>query len=153
MSGKYDDIIHLPHHVSQTHPQMPMCDRAAQFSPFAALTDYGVVIRETGRRTETRPELDGDAKSELDRRIALLSALLESRPLATITYFQPDVRKEGGACLVVTGVVRKIDEYHRVLVMGGGLQVPISDLLSLDGEGLDEACIPKHEFSNSSKVR
>ena len=66
MSGKYDDIIHLPHHVSQTHPQMPMCDRAAQFSPFAALTDYGVVIRETGRLKETRPELDEDAKSELD---------------------------------------------------------------------------------------
>ena len=139
MSGKYDDIIHLPHHVSQTHPQMPMCDRAAQFSPFAALTGYGAVIRETGRLTETRPELDEDAKSELDRRIALLSALLENRPLVTVTYFQPDAKKEGGACLVVTGVVRKIDEYHRALVIEDGLQVPISDLLSLDGEWLDGA--------------
>ena len=137
MSGKYDDIIHLPHHVSQTHPRMPVQDRAAQFSPFAALTGYGAVIRETGRLTETRPELDEDAKGELDHRLALLSALLESRPLVTVTYFQPDARKEGGACLVVKGVVRKIDEYHRVLVMEGGLQVPISDLLSLDGERLD----------------
>ena len=141
MSGKYDDIIHLPHHVSQTHPQMPMCDRAAQFSPFAALTGYGAVIRETGRLTETRPELDEDAKSELDRRIALLSALLENRPLVTVTYFQPDAKKEGGACLTITGVVQKIDEYHRVLVMEGGLQVPISDLLSLDGEWLEEAAL------------
>ena len=139
MSGKYDDIIHLPHHVSQTHPQMPMHDRAAQFSPFAALTGYGAVIRETGRLTETRPELDEDAKSELDRRIALLSALLENRPLVTVTYFQPDARKEGGACLTITRVVQKFDEYHRVLVMEGGLQVPISDLISLDGEWLDGA--------------
>ena len=139
MNGKYDDIIHLPHHVSQTHPQMPMCDRAAQFSPFAALTGYGAVIRETGRLTETRPELDEDAKSELDRRIALLSALLENRPLVTVTYFQPDARKEGGACLTITRVVQKFDEYHRVLVMEGGLQVPISDLISLDGEWLDGA--------------
>ena len=137
MSGKYDDIIHLPHHVSQTHPQMPMHDRAAQFSPFAALTGYGAVIRETGRLTETRPGLDEDAKGELDHRLALLSALLESRPLVTVTYFQQDARKEGGACLVVTGVVQKIDEYHRVLVIEGGLQVPVSDLLSLDGEWLD----------------
>ena len=116
-----------------------MHDRAAQFSPFAALTGYGAVIRETGRLTETRPELDEDAKSELDRRIALLSALLENRPLVTVTYFQPDARKEGGACLTITRVVQKFDEYHRVLVMEGGLQVPISDLISLDGEWLDGA--------------
>ena len=137
MSGKYDDIIHLPHHVSQTHPRMPMQDRAAQFSPFAALTGYGAVIRETGRLTERRPELDEDAKSELDRRIALLSTLLESRPLVTLTYFQQDARKEGGACLTITGIVRKIDEYHRILITENGRQVPIHDLLSLDGEWLE----------------
>ena len=139
MSGKYDDIIHLPHHVSQTHPRMPVQDRAAQFSPFAALTGYGAVIRETGRLTETRPELDEDAKGELDRRLALLSTMLESRPLVTLTYFQQDTRKEGGACLTATGVVRKIDEYHRVLVMEDGLQVPVRDLLSLEGAWLDAA--------------
>ena len=141
MSGKYDDIIHLPHHVSQTHPQMPMHDRAAQFSPFAALTGYGAVIRETGRLTETRPELDEDAKGELDRRIALLSTLLESRPLVTLTYFQPDARKEGGACLTITGVVRKIDEYHHLLVMENSPQVPVRDLLSLESEWLGEAAL------------
>ena len=141
MSGKYDDIIHLLHHVSQTHSQMPMYDRAAQFSPFAALTGYGAVIRETGRLTETRPELDEDARDELNRRLTLLAALLERRPLVTLTYFQPDARKEGGACLTVTGVVRKIDEYHRVLVMEDGLQVPVRDLLSLDGEWLDAAAL------------
>ena len=141
MSGKYDDIIHLPHHVSQTHPRMPVQDRAAQFSPFAALTGYGAVIRETGRLTETRPELDEDAKGELDRRLALLSTMLESRPLVTLTYFQPDERKEGGACLKITGVVRKIDEYHHLLVMEGGLQVPIRDLLSMDGEWLNGAVL------------
>ena len=137
MSGKYDDIIHLPHHVSQTHPQMPMYDRAAQFSPFAALTGYGAVIRETGRLTETRPELDEDARDELNRRLTLLAVLLERRPMVTLTYFQPDARKGGGACLTITEIVRKIDEYHRILIMENGRQVPIHDLLSLDGEWLE----------------
>ena len=136
MSGKYDDIIHLPHHVSQTHPQMPMHDRAAQFSPFAALTGYGAVIRETGRLTETRPGLDEDARDELNRRLTLLATLLERRPMVTLTYFQPDARKEGGACLTITGIVRKIDEYRRMLIMENGRQIPIHDLLFLDGEGL-----------------
>ena len=136
MSGKYDDIIHLPHHVSQTHPRMPMHDRAAQFSPFAALTGYGAVIRETGRLTETRPGLDEDARDELNRRLTLLATLLERRPMVTLTYFQPDARKEGGACLTITGIVRKIDEYRRMLFMENGRQIPIHDLLFLDGEGL-----------------
>ena len=136
MSGKYDDIIHLPHHVSQTHPRMPMHDRAAQFSPFAALTGYGAVIRETGRLTETRPGLDEDARDELNRRLTLLATLLERRPMVTLTYFQPDARKEGGACLTITGIVRKMDEYRRMLFMENGRQIPIHDLLFLDGEGL-----------------
>ena len=47
MKKQYDDIIHLPHHVSKIRPQMSMQDRAAQFSPFAALTGYDAAIKET----------------------------------------------------------------------------------------------------------
>ena len=61
MTTEYDDIIHLPHHVSSKRPQMPMSDRAAQFSPFAALTGYDDAIQETGRLTEQKIELDEEA--------------------------------------------------------------------------------------------
>ena len=97
MSGKYDDILHLPHHVSTKHPQMSMQDRAAQLSTFAALTGYGEVIRETGRLTEDWIELDEAAKAELDRRLRLLAAGLDQRPAVTVTWFQPEERKAGGA--------------------------------------------------------
>ena len=133
MSRKYDDIIHLPHHVSQTHPRMPMQDRAAQFSPFAALTGYGAVIRETGRLTERRPELDEDAKSELDRRIALLSALLENRPLVTVTYFQPDARKAGGAYLTAAGAAKKLDAHAGLLLLQDGTRIPVAEIVRIDG--------------------
>ena len=49
----YGDIIDLPHHQSSVHPHMSLYDRAAQFAPFAALTGYEDVIRETARRNET----------------------------------------------------------------------------------------------------
>ena len=52
MTGKYDAILHLPHHVSKKHPPMPMADRAAQFAPFAALTGYDAAIRENARLTQ-----------------------------------------------------------------------------------------------------
>ena len=61
MNGKYDEIMGLPHHVSKTRPQMPMSDRAAQFAPFAALTGYDAAIKETGRLTDERIELDVEA--------------------------------------------------------------------------------------------
>ena len=60
--GKYDDIIDLPHHVSETHARMSRHDRAAQFSPFAALTGFGEVIDETARETSARLEMDEQRK-------------------------------------------------------------------------------------------
>ena len=50
----YDDIIALPHHVSETHPPMTRRDRAAQFSSFAALTGYEAVVAETAREFSER---------------------------------------------------------------------------------------------------
>ena len=68
----YEDIINLPHHVSPTRPQMPMSDRAAQFAPFAALTGYDAAIKETGRQTDVRIELDEEALTALDMKYQLL---------------------------------------------------------------------------------
>ena len=109
MTGKYDDIIHLPHHVSATRPRMPMLDRAAQFSPFVALTGYEAAVRETARLTDQRVELDESAKAELDRKLRLLLSL-PGQPEASITYFRPDERKEGGAYETVTG--RRSERAH-----------------------------------------
>lgn len=108
----YQEIIDLPHHVSKTHPQMPMSDRAAQFSPFAALTGYNSAIRETGRLTEERIELDEEALMALNMRYQLLIDSLKECPEVRITYFKPDERKSGGAYLTITGVVKKVDDYR-----------------------------------------
>lgn len=132
MKTPYDDIIDLPHHVSATHPQMPMSDRAAQFSPFAALVGYDAAIRETGRLTEAKAEPDEEALRELDRRIRLLAERLGDEPEVDITYFLPDQRKAGGAYQSVRGVVKKIDDFRRIIVLRDGTGIPMDDVAALD---------------------
>ena len=95
--GNYDDIIDLPHHVSETHPPMSRADRAAQFSPFAALTGYDAAVRETARMTERRIELDEGVKAELNARLNCILEHLSEHPQVSITYFMPDEKKSGGA--------------------------------------------------------
>lgn len=104
MNNRYDEIINLPHHVSKTRPQMPMSDRAAQFAPFAALTGYDSAIKETGRLTDERIELDEEALTALDMKYQLLMDALNEAPKVTITYFQPDERKAGGKYASQVGV-------------------------------------------------
>ena len=92
MNTPYDDIIHLPHHVSQNHPQMPLRDRAAQFAPFAALTGYEAVVGETARLTASKRELDAQEAEELNRQLAVVIEHLSERPEVTVEYFVPDER-------------------------------------------------------------
>ena len=94
---RYDDIIDLPHHVSARHHPMPMIDRAAQFSPFAALSGHGDAIAETARLTDARRELDEETQAQLNERIALLAQAAPQRPIVRVTWFQPDAHKEGGS--------------------------------------------------------
>lgn len=123
---KYDDIIHLPHPVSATHPQMPLADRAAQFSPFSALTGHEDAIRETRRLTEEWAEPDEDRKARLDERLQIIRECLaggngdRGLPEIQFTYFQPDEKKNGGAYLTVTGRVKKIEEYDRRVALEDG---------------------------------
>ena len=91
--GAYEDIVHLPHHISKTRPQMSVMDRAAQFSPFAALTGYEDAIRETGRLTEAKMELGDEAQELLDRKQRYLREIIANRPEITVTYFIPDEKK------------------------------------------------------------
>lgn len=132
-SHRYDDIIHLPHHVSTAHPPMPAADRAAQFSPFAALTGHEAAIRETARLTDERAELDENAKAVLDEKLRMIQEMLPARPEITVTYFQPDAKKSGGAYVSVTGRVKKLDLYRQCLLMEDGLRIPLGELYDMDG--------------------
>jgi len=134
VNGKYDEIMGLPHHISKTRPQMPMSDRAAQFAPFAALTGYDAAIKETGRLTDERIELDVEALSALDMKYQILMEALDEAPEVTITYFQPDERKAGGKYVSAVGAVKKIDDFERRITMRDGTRIPMDDVLSIDGE-------------------
>ena len=131
---QYDDIINLPHHISATRPQMSMIDRAAQFSPFAALTGYDAAIKETGRLTDRRIELTEDSRAALDRKQKLLVDNLADHPEVSVTYFVPDERKSGGAYITVTGSVKKIDDYQRLLILIDGTKIPLDEILDMESE-------------------
>lgn len=131
--NQYEDIIELPHHVSQTHPQMSLVDRAAQFSPFAALTGHEAAIQETARLTEERIELEENSKELLDEKLLILKECLKERPEISITYFVPDMRKKGGSYQTMTGIVHKLNGYERRLSMEDGTEVSFSDIYAVEG--------------------
>ena len=134
MSDKYDDIINLPHHVSATRPQMSMLDRAAQFSPFAALTGYDAAIKETGRLTDEKIIMDEEALNMLNMKFQILIDNLFDEPEVTITYFKPDERKSGGAYIELIGIVKKFDEFERQIMMQDGTKIPMDDILNIESE-------------------
>lgn len=138
MSGPYDDILHLSRPVSQSHPPMPRADRAAQFSPFAALTGYEDAVRETARLTQGRLELTDEEKSAIDGVLQALSVHLSEHPSVIVTYFLPDEKKDGGAYVTVTGCLRRIDVLARQLLLLDGTQIPIDDISQLQCPTLPE---------------
>ena len=133
---KYDDIIHYPHHVSEKHPRMSLYDRAAQFSPFAALTGHEAAIRETARLTQSRVQLDEDSRSVLDEKLHLLRgwAGKQGGPVLSITYFQPDGKKSGGKYITAEGKVKKIKEYEKVIVLEDDREIPMREIIEMTGE-------------------
>ena len=131
---RYEDIINLPNHVSNSHPHMSILDRAAQFSPFAALTGYDGAIKETARLTNKRMELDEVAKTVLDEKLRITLEQLSSRPEIEITYFQPDKKKTGGAYVSTIGIVKKIDSYERTVIMQDETRIPIEEIIRITGE-------------------
>ena len=131
MKDDYRDIIDLPAPVSSRHPQMPLQNRAAQFMPFAALTGYGDAIEETARVTDAKLELTEDELLILDQQLAELRPLLSQRPEVTFVYFEPDARKEGGAYITRAGIVKKIDDYGRSILLEDGIVIPMDALREL----------------------
>ncbi|MBR0596470.1 hypothetical protein [Sinanaerobacter chloroacetimidivorans] len=134
MTKAYDDIINLPHQVSTTRPHMAAIDRAAQFSPFAALTGYDAAIKETARLTDERVELDEHMKCALSDRLQIITDRIQEYPEIAITYFQPDAKKNGGTYVTAISAAQKIDEYDRVVLMTDGTAIPIDEIISIDGQ-------------------
>lgn len=129
--SRYDDIIHLPHHVSTKHPPMSMHNRAAQFAPFAALTGYDDAVAETARTTEEKPELDEQKQKELDAKLRYLTEQISEQPQIRIKYFIPDTRKNGGSLKEVKGKISKISLSGRHLILCSGNRISFADLLDL----------------------
>ena len=134
MKGPYDDIIGLPHPTSTKHTRMPISERAAQFSPFAALTGYDAAVKETARLTDSRGELDEDEKAALDLKLHALADRVELYLKASITYFSADKKKAGGAYVTAVGPIKKVDDFKRVVVLTDGTQIPIEDIFEIELE-------------------
>lgn len=133
----FDDIIDMPHHISKRYPQMSMHDRAAQFSPFAALVGYESAIRETARLTDQKNEL-GEYEAELlNKRLGIISELSDIHPMINITYFRPDELKSGGAYVTERGSVKCINEYDHTVVLVDGRKISINDIACIEGEIFD----------------
>ena len=128
----YDDIINLPHHQSKNHPHMSLYDRAAQFAPFAALTGYDDAVKEARRLTDSKPELEENQLEELDQKLADLMTRIEEHPEVTITYFEPDDRKEGGAYVTCVGKIKKIDSYMRQLIFEDGKEINFDNVIDIE---------------------
>ena len=139
----YEDIVDLPHHVSKKHPQPTMADRAARFAPFAAITGYEEMVLEEARVTDERIEMDESSKAVLNEKLNMIPEFIDEEPKVTITYFEPDRKKSGGAYVSVTGTVKRIDEYEHIVLMNDGKKISIEDIYAIGSDlfyslGLEE---------------
>ena len=131
MKGPYDDIISLPHHVSSSHPRMPQSDRAAQFSPFAALSGYEDAIDETARHTEERPELADGGRDELEKAMHSIMQQPIERRHVLLTRFVPDGMKDGGSFITEDAVIKEADTYAALVILADGRKIPAGDIIRI----------------------
>ena len=129
---KYADIINQSRPVSPKHTPMSMLNRAAQFSPFAALTGYDAAVKETARLTDEKIALDEYAKSMLSDKLQMIADHIDDFWDITFIYFEPDKKKSGGAYVSVTGTVKEIDEFERIVVLGDGTRIPIHQIYEIE---------------------
>ncbi|MGN0234627.1 MAG: hypothetical protein ACI4B5_09425 [Bacteroidaceae bacterium] len=137
MMDKYAHIIDLPHHVSKARPQMSMYQRAAQFAPFAALTGHSAAINETARLTDKRIELSESEYEMLNQKITLLLAHLNEHPYVSITYFIPDLHKEGGQYTTHAGTISSWDEYEQRITFDDNTQIKAYEIIDIKGKLFD----------------
>ena len=138
MNNKYESIIHLSHHISSKHPKMSIQSRAAQFAPYAALTGYNDEINETARLTNPKIELDMERKNLLDAKMRIILEYITLRPTVHITYFIPDVKKNGGNYVTTVGKIRKIDKFKQYIILENETKIPITEIIEIDSRILKE---------------
>lgn len=131
MSGKYDDIINLPHHVSTKRPQMPRSARAAQFAPFAAIVGLDDELEETARLTDSKPNLEEAEKEKINRVLLEIRDNPQKETAVELTFFRPDGRKGGGAIITRPCSVRRIDEIERKLIFSDRSEIEFGNILSM----------------------
>lgn len=129
----YEDIVNLPHHVSERHRPMSMQSRAAQFAPFAALTGHEDAIDETARQTIARLDMTVEQLQILSQKLAYALSFAK-RPTIEITYFVPDGRKRGGSYLTLNGTVKKIETHYNLLTLEDGREIPLDAISDISGE-------------------
>jgi len=134
MSDTYDDIINLPHPNPTTRPRMSIANRAAQFAPFAALSGYDSAVKETARLTDQEVMLDENLLAVLNDKLRILTDRLAEQPEVTITYFQPDSKKSGGAYVSVTGTVKKVDDFEGALILTSGEKIMFEHISEIESE-------------------
>ena len=133
----YDDIINLPHHVSKTHPHMSLADRAAQFSPFAALTGYEEAIKEAGRIVDEKIELSEEEKEEINRKLNYLNEHKKENTQITITYFLKDMKKNGGSYRQITSNLKRLDEIEKTILLADNTILRIDDIRKIQSPLFD----------------
>ena len=138
VSKKYADIIDLPHHNPKTKPRMSIYDRAAQFSPFAALTGHDDVIDETARLTDAYSSLSEETERIINEKLSIINGMIDSKPQVSIVYFKPDLLKEGGKYVLVTGNVKKIKDYEKTVVFDDGTVIDIDSITDIHSEMIDK---------------
>lgn len=132
MDDRYNDIINLPHYQSKKRPHMSTYDRAAQFSPFSALTGHDEAIKETARLTDKKTELDETAKTILNEKFTFIMEHIYDQPEITVTYFIPDSLKSGGMYVDYTGKVKKYDYLNRVLYFTDNTEIKVDDIIEIE---------------------
>ena len=130
----YHDIINLDRHVSPSRNHMPIIDRAAKFSPFAAITGFEQKIKETARITDRRLELDESEKVMLDKKLKIIEEDLSKKQEVEIVFFKPDEKKTGGAYSSIKGLVKKVDKNERVVVMDDQTSIDIKEIIDIKGQ-------------------
>lgn len=131
MSGKYDDIINLEHHISSKHKRMTIKERAAQFAPFSALTGYSDAIKETARITDEKIELDENQKKIINSKLQIIKNKIDLKPTISLVCFKQDKKKQGGSYITIKGTIKKIDIQNQKIIMDDNKKIDINDLIDI----------------------
>ena len=129
--NNYEDIINLPHHTSKNHKSMSIQNRAAQFSPFSALTGYEAAIKETERITEEKKILEEDVKEAINENLIYINHHIKENITCEITYFKKDKTKSGGNYKTIIDIIKKIDTINKYITTKNNKKIPIEDIYQI----------------------